>query len=238
MANLNDLDCRRIFFVDGIQLEKAMLASNLTEKQLARKAGVSEQTIRNYLNSTPAKPWPAKSIQFQTVCGILRIDHVDAQIERDEPLTPNQEIGVFADLRFLGDPKTVRRMDGRWRAENIDVEIPGVVSYTAPTPWSAELTIQQFGNRCDATGIDKDDDGVFACGSLLEDGNWILFKYWIDNPSMRSYGTAMVEYKGCGRKMEGLVMGRDHGHSSTGMAVAKLTLTRVKDESGKETTKK
>jgi len=220
-------DCRRFFFVDGEAILKAMQAKHLTEVQLAKRANVAEQTVRNYIGSTEQNPWPAGSPQFQQVCQVLKLDHGKAQIEGAEHSTPHEDVGVCADLRFLGDPTTVRRIDGEWRAESVDVEIPGVVTYTNPVPWYAELTIKQYGNRFEARGIDKDDDGVFAVGALLEDGNWIRFEYWIDNLKLREYGTALAEYRGCGRVIEGLFMGRDHGHSSNGMVVAKLTLTRV-----------
>jgi transcriptional regulator with XRE-family HTH domain len=215
-----------VHYVNGEMILEAITRRDISIEQLAQRASVGESTIRNYINSTEQKPWPAKRRKLAPVCKILELDFDSVQVTLPEPTTPNEDVGVCADFRFLGDPKTVRRIDGRWKASSIDVEIEGFITYSSPAPWSADLVIEQFGNRFECRGTDKDDDGVFAAGNLMEDGNFIKFDYWIDAPSLREYGVAMVEYKGCGDRMEGLFMGRDHGHSSNGMVVAKLTLVR------------
>ena len=146
-----------------------------------------------------------------------------------EATTPHQDRAVLSDKRFLGDPETVRSIAGRWHAESVDLEIADVISYAGPKHWNGELVIEQFGNKFEAHGEDKDGDGVFANGVLMEVGNWLRLNYWIENPLLRLWGTAVVEYKGCGKVMEGIFVGRDSGHSNVGMVVAKVTLTRADD---------
>lgn len=158
MASIDRPDCRKLFFVNGEMLLRAMSDRGLTEKQVVIRAGVAEQTVRNYIGSTIESAWPADSSKFQAVCEVLRLDHKKAQLSRLEPTTPNAGIGACVDLRFLGNPQTVRRIDGKWKAKSIDVEIEGFLTYTAPIPWSAALTIEQFGNRFECRGTDKDDD--------------------------------------------------------------------------------
>lgn len=227
MAKKKKLNCQEIFYARGDVILRAMTGRGLTVVQLASRAEVAEQTVRNYLNSNEGKPWPVDLEKLKQVCRVLKIEPESSYSIREVPTTPRETEGDAADLRFrfVGDSRTVRSVEGVWDAQSIDKEIPGLITYTDPGPWSAKMTIRQYGNRFEATGKDMGDDGVLAIGTLLENGNWARFEYWVDNTKLREYGTAMVEFKGCGRIMEGLFMGRDHGHSSNGMVVAHLTLT-------------
>ena len=233
MANSKRTDCRDIFFVLGDVLMTAMTERDMTVSQLATRARVAEQTVRNYLNSTKNSPWPVDLKKLRQVCEVLKLDVDAASSEQKAPTTPHESAGDAADLRFrfVGNPETARSIQGVWDASSIDVEVPGVVTYTDPSPWAGRIEIRQYGNRFEAAGRDMDDDGVFAVGTLLEDGNWVRFEYWIDNDHLREYGTAMVEHKGCGKEMEGVFIGRDHGHSSNGIVVAHLTLKRDREAS-------
>lgn len=227
MSASNKPGCQSICYINGAKLLDAMLDANLNEKQLARKANVSEQTIRNYQASSKENPRSVRSEVFFRVCDALKLRIEECQLHIENPLTPHEEYGVLADRRFLADAQNVRSIAGNWHAQSIDLEVPGVITYKEPIPWNAELSVKQFGNRFEAIGKDKDEDGVYACGTLLENGNWIRFDYWIDNLLLRQYGTALVEYHGCGQVIQGLFLGRDSGHSSNGMVLAQLTLTRI-----------
>lgn len=226
-SNQSTSDCRRFFYVCGERLLARMTELGFDEAKLALKAGVSEQTVRNYLSSTASQPWNANSKSYERVCAALKLESASLRLEMTRPNTPNYDHAMLADQRFLGDPDTVRSIVGSWHAQSVDLEIPGYLSYKSPIPWHGQIVIEQFGNQFEAHGEDKDGDGVFACGVLMEDGNWLRFDYWIDNTMLREYGTAMVEYKGDGKTIEGIFMGRDAGHSNIGLVVAKLTLTRV-----------
>ena len=227
------IECRKVFYVSGERLLVRMTELGLEEASLASKANVSEQTIRNYLSSTLNQPWTANSKSYERVCVALEVDPTDLRLEMVPPASPNHDRAVLADQRFLGDPQTVRSIAGHWNASSIDLEIPGFVSYKNPIPWHGQVLIEQFGNRFDASGVDKDGDDVIASGVLLEDGNFMRFDYWIDNSALRQYGTSMVEFKGDGRTIEGIFVGRDAGHSNIGLVIAKLTLTRVETKSQK-----
>jgi len=216
--------------VDGDALMTAMNARQLDEATLARKAGVSEQTIRNYLNSTAARPWAASPASIAKVCSPLGIEAEDIEIEVLAPTAPDTDRELVADMRFLADPENVRRIDGRWKAVSIDLEIPEFVTYQQTTEWEAELVVTQAGSDFEAKGEDMDGDGVYACGRLFEGGSWIRFNYWIENPRLRQYGVSMVEFKGDGNTIEGLFVGRDGPHDSNkGMVVSKITLTRMEE---------
>lgn len=109
----------------------------------------------------------------------------------------------------------------------MDLEIADFISYSVPKLWNGNLIIEQFGNNFEVHGEDKDGDAAFASGVLMEVGNWTRLNYWVENPLLRLWGTALVEYKGCGKVMEGIFVGRDSGHSNVGIVVAKITLTRA-----------
>lgn len=230
MPQKQDDDSQMVRYVLGEQLLRCIQEAGLTEEQLAQRACVSPQTVRNYQGSGPDAPWAFKEDKLAAICRVLKCDPETMKGVTTRPKMAVDADVELADLRFSGNPDTVRSITGKWRAESIDITIPDFITYTAAVPWHADLEIRQAGNRFEAHGNDKDDDGVFARGTLLESGNWIRFTYWIDNERLREYGTAMVEYKGCGRKMEGLFMGRDCGNSSIGMVVARLTLTRIEEE--------
>ncbi len=218
---------RKVVIVCGQSLLERMTQLNFDEVQLARAAGVSEQTIRNYIGSNLQNPWHADSKSLKKVCVAIKALPEDLllEIQATESLGLNRSI--VADQRFLGDPETVRSIAGKWNASSADLEVPGYLNYRQPIPWHGTITIEQNGNRFEAYGEDKDGDGVFANGALLEDGNWLRFDYWIDNPMLREYGTAMVEYKGCGKVIEGIFLGRDAGHSNIGLVLARITLLRA-----------
>lgn len=213
-------------FVDGTKLTALTMENEYSVSELAERAGVAEQTIRNYESSTTASPRAARRDVLQRVADALGASAEDLTLGIDIPARREDHRAAMADWRFLGDPSTVRSIAGVWDASSRDVEIPGVVTYKHTIDWHGQLTIEQDGAHFIAHGTDKDDDGVFAKGVLLESGNWIRFDYWIDNQALREYGTALAEFKGDGRTIEGLFVGRDAGHSSNGLVVAHLTLLK------------
>lgn len=204
-----------------------MLELGLTEETLARKAGVAEQTIRNYLSSCDTQPWNANSKAFRRVCDVLNSKTSELHMELEETTTPNHDEAILANQRFIAAPDTVRAIAGKWNAASEDLEIPGYLSYKSRIAWHGQLTIEQTGARFEAFGVDKDQDGVLVTGVLTEHGNYLKFEYYLENPKLRQYGTGMVEYKGDGKTLEGIFIGRDAGHSNIGLVVAKLTLTRA-----------
>lgn len=220
--------CRRVFVVSGDRLLAKMTELKLTEAMLADAAGVSEQTIRNYVGSTQQAPWFANSAVIGKVSHALKVAPGDLQVPVLAPDPPNSDRALIAEMRFLADPQTVRTIGGMWNAVSIDLEIPGFVTYKRTVHWHAVLEVRQNGNLFEAEGKDKDNDGVFASGTLFEDGNWLRFNYWIDNSRLREYGTAMAEYKGDGKTIDGIFVGRDGPHeSSAGLVVSRITLTRA-----------
>ena len=218
---------REIVIVCGESLLKRMTQKSFDEAQLARAAGVSEQTVRNYVSSSRQNPWHADARSFKKVCKAIEALPEELQLVFRATPSLERQRAIVADQRFLGDPETVRNIAGKWQATSEDLEVPGYLTYRQPIPWHGTITIEQNGYQFDAFGEDKDGDGVFARGVLLEDGNWLRFDYWIDNSMLREYGTAMVEYRGDGKTMEGIFLGRDAGHSSIGLVLARITLERA-----------
>lgn len=218
---------RKVVIVCGQTLLTRMTQKCFDESQLARAAGVSEQTVRNYVSSSQESPWPADARSFQKVCKAIGALPEELQLALAASQTLEPQRAIVADQRFLGDPEKVRNIAGKWLATSEDLEVPGYLTYRQPIPWHGTITIEQHGNQFEAYGEDKDGDGVLATGVLLECGNFLRFNYWIDNPMLREYGTAMVEYKGDGKTMEGIFLGRDAGHSSIGLVLARITLLRA-----------
>jgi len=203
------------------------MEAGLDESRLSSLAGVSEQTIRNYLRSTEQSPWIASSQVVQRVSKALKIEANCLKVEIQAADPPATEEELITDMRFMANPTNVRTVAGKWNASSVDLEIPGVITYQRKTDWHAVIEIRQNGNQIEAVGEDKDGDGIFAKGSLYENGNWLRFNYWVDNTRLRQYGAAMVEYKGDGRTIEGIFVGRDGPHeSSMGLVVSKITLNR------------
>lgn len=220
--------CRSLFVICGNRLLAKMNEMNYTEARLASAAEVSEQTIRNYLTSTANKPWPAKRDQLNRVMKALGAEPEDVQVEVLVPDPPESDRKLLAEMRFLANPKTVRDVGGKWNAVSQDLQIPGVLTYQRTSEWHGILEVKQQGNHFEAEGEDKDSDAIYASGALFEDGNWLRFHYLIDNARLREYGTAMAMFKGDGKTIEGIFIGRDGPHeSSLGLVVSRFVLTRV-----------
>ena len=147
------------FHVCGTSLLQRMEELEWDESRLASKAQVSTQTVRNYLLSTPSHPRKVSPKALERVCSAIGLEPTALRLKAEE----NEP----ASHPFLADPCTTRQISGVWNATSEDLEIPGFLTYKEKIPWRGQLVITQTGNRFQAVGIDKDNDGIIVRGTFV-----------------------------------------------------------------------
>ena len=218
----------KVCYVNGHRLCELLCKADLGEAELAEKLAFSEQTIRNYLTSTPDLPWKASLKKVHQLATEFKVDVRELTLDIATPPADSLSRAIeAADHRFMGDPEKCRSIAGIWDCESADIPIPGQLDYTHTIPWSARAEIIQTGSFFLAKGIDKDEDVVLARGTLLETGNIVRFAYWIEHPRKREYGSGLLVLNGAGNLMEGFFLGRDAGQSSKGLLLAKIVFKLV-----------
>ncbi|MCA9091033.1 MAG: helix-turn-helix transcriptional regulator [Planctomycetaceae bacterium] len=221
-ANKSNTRDKEKFQLCGHKVLAAMQRKQFDEATLARKAGVSVQTIRNYLK----KSWPASSRSLERVCAVLQLD--PDQLRTNAPtssephdLTPDSDSSTCPGNSFI-------KIDGVWTAESQDLEVPDYLMYhDQPQPWRGTFVIKQDRHRFSVSGKDRDGDAIQMTGEQFESGNWLRLTYEVRNLEKHQYGSALLECKIDGMKYEGIFLGRNRNKSQIGMVLAKVTIVKV-----------
>lgn len=186
---------QRTVLVDGAafsaeQKKRGMSHKEFLEYLVSQGCELSDRTLRKY-KASPDKPHLAYRKALEKIAAVL-----DLPFER---------------LVILD----VRDCSGVWKVSGRDLQVPGIFEYAhGAKSLEAELTVTMDGRRLRAEGRDHDNDPMTIDAELREGGNVIYGTYRVDNPRMIVYGTIIMRYLPCGKRMEGFYLGRATGQGS------------------------
>jgi transcriptional regulator with XRE-family HTH domain len=212
-------------YIDGNRLLEVMNRCNLTERDLARSGGVSEQTVRNYLSSTAAKPRKANSRIYSRICDALGIEVEELMLPFQDSI-PGGTSAEQLDSRLIGNSSGFKSLEGNWHVSS-EFSDPSSAAVTASTRtfFQGRVTVRQLAVRIEIRGSDPRFD-LFAKGSLLENGRWLRMTLWAEGPKAVHYGQALLNYSDCGGRLEGTYQGREAYCETSTMLIGKFSMKR------------
>jgi len=199
--------------VNGPALSALRIArSHATCGDLSRALGrkLSDDTLGRWEQS-PTRPQHAFRSKLSIAADFFDVA-LETLVVHEGPLSP-----------------TVRSCAGTWRARGDDIAVEGHFEYPNGPKWfEADVTLRVDGETVIAQGVDHNQDLLSFFGYVREAGNFIVGTYTIANDRLHDYGTVILHFESCGKRMTGFYVGRDTGQGST-YILGSMTMKRIED---------
>ena len=185
-----------------------------TRNDLAKKSGLSLATIKRYEGSSIDELQHGYHDNLDILANTLEIDSESLVFKTNDDAETNGPV--------------YRDCSGKWRVTGTDIHVAEHFEYpNDPKGFVAEMTLEVHGSKFGSKGIDDDGDEQVFSGTLHENGNFLIGAYRVKNNRMNAYGSAVLQYLGCGTRMEGFYLGRDVGQGGT-FILGRLSVERIK----------
>ncbi len=208
----------RTIFVDGDMLFRLLHERGIEELELAKRTGLSGQTIRNYLGSTTHAPWRAAEKMLARVSKCLNVETQELRLKMPNGTRPTNSLAFG--LEFFGchpkgpvDTGRVLDISGRWQARvwltGDEAEVAGwsnkyavTIKQTDAGFW-AEWTLEhKNGSASSVLPLH-----CHIMGHSMESGNYLASQYHFQSDAVRLYGFALMRYRG--DRITGSFVGRN-----------------------------
>lgn len=205
----------------GVVVDPAVLERLCDERvwsaaDLAENADLGRRTVQKMFSGEP--------VYKETVQLVAAALKVDPKVLLAPPEVPWEDPPA---------PEHLRRIDGVWKGEGEDIELPGRLEYAIPVVrYKFEMTVTQAGRTFTATGWlegreseckepedrEKGRQPFAARGSLREGGNYVLFEWKNARLDIHDYGTALFELTDDAENqtiaIRGFFVGRERNHGT------------------------